>query len=234
MATERASANPSTDQSRSGASTPRSANPAAIGIRRWSQTESATPARPDTIGQHDALGQQLTDNASAGGPERRPHGQFGAPRGPAGEQQTGHVGARDEQDQPDRSGQQNQPRRLTLEKGRLERIEAQRLALVGRGIQLLQALRDDVDLALRASDRDAGLQACDEHPVVELARDGSVVLAFADDAPQIQRRREPVVAGMTPTIVDTMSCGAAPTRTRERPMAARASPKRRLAIRSLI
>ena len=53
--------------------------------------------------EHQALGEQLRDQAAAAGAQSGPHGQFPAARGALGQQQIGDIGARDQQDQRDRA-----------------------------------------------------------------------------------------------------------------------------------
>jgi hypothetical protein len=51
-------------------------------------------------GQHEALREELTDDASSPRPERRAHRQFARAHAAAGEQQVGNVRAADEQHDP--------------------------------------------------------------------------------------------------------------------------------------
>ena len=58
--------------------------------------------------QEGALGEQLADQAAAGGAQRQPHGDLAPAPGGARQQQTGDVGAGDEQDEGDRAGEQQE------------------------------------------------------------------------------------------------------------------------------
>ena len=61
----------------------------------------------DAAGQreHDALGEQLADDAPTAGADRQPHADLALARGAAREQQVGDVGARDQQDDEHRGGE---------------------------------------------------------------------------------------------------------------------------------
>ena len=80
--------------------------------------------------EHDALGQQLPDDAPAARAERGPHRDLAAPAGGPREQQVGDVGARDEQHERDAGHHQVQNARHFRRQERLaERLGGARSSL---------------------------------------------------------------------------------------------------------
>ena len=80
--------------------------------------------------KQDALGQQLTDDATAAGAKRGAHRDLASTAGGASQQQVGGVRARDHQQQPDGPEDGQKRRADASRKRRLERLEARR-QLVG-------------------------------------------------------------------------------------------------------
>ena len=72
---------------------------------RQQRTDDATTRR-----EHDALGEQLSDDASTAGAEGQANRDLAVPRRAAREQQTRHVGTDDEQHDADRDGERREAR----------------------------------------------------------------------------------------------------------------------------
>ena len=68
------------------------------------------PSAPPSETEHQRLGQKLPDDAVARGAERRPDRHLALARGAPREQQIGDVGARNQQDERDRSAEDQQRR----------------------------------------------------------------------------------------------------------------------------
>ena len=124
-------------------------------------------------GEHQALGQQLADDAPAAGAERGADGDFLLARERAGEEQVGDVGARDEEHEGHRrhehqERQAHAPDRLLLQRQHAERQPAVRRIEVW--MLAPQPHRQRVELGSRLRDRRARLER----------RDDVVVLAVPD------------------------------------------------------
>ena len=104
-------------------------------------------------GQDDALGQDLTDDAAAGGPERGAHRDLLLSLMRSGEQQVGDVGAGDQQNERD-GAEQNQQRRAARALDQLRQTaHADAPLRLERRIFLQQLPLDGVQLRVGALDR---------------------------------------------------------------------------------
>ena len=86
---------------------------------RDEHAEGAADAR-----QQHAFGKKLADDAAAAGAERQPDGDLGASHRTAREQETGDVGARDQQRQQHRRSEGEQPLPRPSEQGLVQRHDA--------------------------------------------------------------------------------------------------------------
>ena len=124
------------------------------------------PERAADEREHQALGDELAHDDTARRAQRRAHGQLAPARGAAGEQQVGHVRARDQQHEAD--GPQQQPeRRLRLAGHEVvaEGLDADRPLRVRRRVRLGEALRHHGHLLVGLVERDARLESPHhEHP----------------------------------------------------------------------
>ena len=95
--------------------------------------------------------------------ERRPHRQLALARDRARQQQVGHVGAGDEQDEKDGAHQREQRRPHVGDEVLANRlhVEVQARGLLG-GESRSQLVRDAIDVRLRFGNRDARLEAADD------------------------------------------------------------------------
>ena len=150
----------------------RNHDPAAIGRRdarnvaghQQQQTANARCAKGEAehasrAGQQHALGQQLTDNASATGADRGSDRELALPARRSREQQVGHVAARDQQHQRDRA-EQHQQRRSHVARRRLaHRHDGDAFLLVHPlRVQLAKIFAADFHLCPRRVHADARFQ----------------------------------------------------------------------------
>ena len=147
--------------------------------------------------EHDALGEQLTDDASAAGAERRAQGHLAAPRRGPCQQHVGHVGARDEQQQ---SGQRREHRRGDVEhravlrhRPRLRFGHHEQLdALVRRRVLRGEHVDLDGERRARLFDADAAREATDhgERMAIPIFEPRRALGGVVRDAVQDRHRHE--------------------------------------------
>ena len=121
--------------------------------------------------KHEALGRQLTHETPSPRAERRAKRHLVLPRRRAREQQVRHVGAGDEQDEPDGAEERHERRLRVLDDIVLERHDPD--AHVGRlvhGVLLPELPGDAVHLGLRLLERHARLQPAEDGEEREVAR----------------------------------------------------------------
>ena len=132
---------------------------------------TSTPARAAAEREQHALGQRLPGEAQAAGAERRAYRHLALARRRFGEQQVGHVDARDEQHEGDRAEKGQEAvthRRLELV---AQRRHVRAVVAVGLGILLLKLRADPIHLRARAFERHAGLQPrVDAQKVIDARR----------------------------------------------------------------
>jgi hypothetical protein len=146
-------------------------------------------------GEQSALDHELTHQPGAAGAERRPQRKIVlAPRN-ACEQQAGHVGARDQQDQADGAHQDAEHRPHATGQLVAQRHERHRRGLVLGGELAAQLGMDRIDVGARRVERRAGLEPPDglqmlaaaaaigDRPVVADERPhlGALIEAFGDE-----------------------------------------------------
>ena len=107
--------------------------------------------------QHDALGQQLPDDAPPAGAERRAHRQLARADRRAREQQVGDVGAADQQHESDDAEEQHRREpQIAADQRVVHRFERHAAALVGLGKLARETVRDGAQVGFGRLDRDAG------------------------------------------------------------------------------
>ena len=117
--------------------------------------------------QDQALGQELADQPSPAGSERRPDGELALPRGAGGQQQVGQVGAGDEQHDADGRSEHQQAAPRSSHHRLEQRRHPHRLAVVAGRELLLQAGGDGGEVGARLVERRRRRQpahAADEVP----------------------------------------------------------------------
>ncbi len=125
--------------------------------RRERHSQQSSRAR-----EQDALGQQLTEDASAGGAEGDAQGDLAAPRERAGEQQVGDVGAGDQENERHRSEQGQQRRPGRVRQLPVERQQVHVVPGVGFGKGLLQRRLDRVEVGGGRGGRDPSPEPADD------------------------------------------------------------------------
>ena len=134
---------------------------------RQHQTEHGAGQR-----DHGTLGQQLSDEPPARGAEGRPHGHLVAPPCRAGEQQVCHVGACDQEHEPNRTQEKEQRGpRVAVDLLR-QRDDRRADAAVFLRILALERHGDGVHLGACLLDRHSGRQARDHLEDAQIARPG--------------------------------------------------------------
>ncbi len=123
-----------------------------------SQTEQTTERR-----KHQALGQQLRDDAGPSRAERRSHGELTRPDAAARQEQVRDVGATQKQNEADDAKEEQ---RCQLQVGahhaRTQRLDGDAEALVSRGIVAREPLAERGEIGARGLQRDTRLQAPDD------------------------------------------------------------------------
>ena len=123
--------------------------------------------------QHEALGQELTHDAPPPRPQRGPYGQLLRPARRASQEEVTHVGARDEQDEPDGAQEQPQLHLHVAHHHRLESLHHRRPpGTPFDGLLGPDPLGERENIRPRLLDRDAGLQATEHgQPVAVVVRE---------------------------------------------------------------
>ena len=120
--------------------------------------------------EHQALGQQLTDDPGAPRAERRADRQFTRARRAAGEQQVGEVAARDQQHEPHRAEQHEEPRPVVADDivGHRDHLKPSPCVSFGNCAWMPGTMR--AELAEGLLSRHAGLEAAEDGEVVLVVR----------------------------------------------------------------
>ena len=126
---------------------------------RTAAAASRVPSAPPQSGEDHAFGEQLAHEVAAAGAQRGADGHLAAARGGARDQQAGHIGAGDQHDEAHRHHQHQQGRAYAAHHAVLQQVGVDAHGVVGRGILLLEALRDGVEVGAGGGQRDVGLQA---------------------------------------------------------------------------
>ena len=138
--------------------------------RQEGHQQGAAPAGGDKAdeaaehGQQHALDQQLANQPEAVGAQRVPQRQLARPSRGAGEQQAGHVGADEEQQQPDDAAEDGEGRHqhALAAVRRAPHVEGSEAAAGVRvRVAASQACRHDVELGLHLTQRVPGAHPCE-------------------------------------------------------------------------
>ena len=139
---------------------------------------------PAGQGQEQALGEHLAEQRPAARAERGAEGELRAPRRAAREQQVGHVGAGDQQDQADGAEQQDQRRASVLDDVVLQRDDPNPHLRGGVLGELLAELRrDSIHLRLGLGQRHVAPDPAEHGEEGEVPRRGLLVV-------ELDRREE--------------------------------------------
>ena len=141
--------------------------------------------------EDDALGQELTHDASPARANRSANRDFAAAPGRSHQQQVRHVRARDQQHEPDRAREHEQRRPHVADEHVLDALHAERLVLTD-GVRKSRAefVGRGLEPRVRLLDRDARLQARRGPEIVSLI--GRVPIELERD-PDLRRRPAPPV-----------------------------------------
>ena len=114
--------------------------------------------------QHQALGHQLTDDASPAGAQRRPHGQLACTRGAAREKKVGHVTAADQQHDADNTDEeQGRAVQIGADDRVVHGLERDATVAIGIGKLTCEAFGHGAEVRARCIDGDTGFQAANRH-----------------------------------------------------------------------
>ena len=112
--------------------------------------------------EHQALGQELADDAPPAGAQRRPYRQLTRAYRRACQEQVGHVGAADEQHEADDAEEQHRRQaELAADQRIVHRLEHDAASLVRLRELPRQPFSDGRHVRARGLERHAGLQASD-------------------------------------------------------------------------
>ena len=129
------------------------------GARAPGGDEEPEPAAEER--EEKALGEELPEEPLAPGAEGDADRELAGPAARAREEEVGHVGAGDEEDERDRAEEDEEERPHVSDHRVGERHQARAGALVGVGIGEGETARDAVEVGLRLRDRHAGSQPPD-------------------------------------------------------------------------
>ena len=127
--------------------------------------------------EDEAFGEELPHETSSGGADGQPNRNLALPRGGARQQHPGHVGAGDDEHQPDRHHRPgHDPREHAIGFGMQPRLrggpQTDPAILVGLRVLSAEARGDDIDPGVRLLDRYTGSEpALDEEPALAAAID---------------------------------------------------------------
>ena len=152
----------------------------------------AQPGDRATGAQHEALRQQLPEEAPPIGTEGGAHGELTASAGAGGEQEVGEVGAGDEQHHADRGGKHQQAAAGRADHGVLERRHHHPLPLVAARKGRFEADGDGVELGAGLVEGGAWREAADGADEVPAAARGG----------RIERKGEEDVCGPVGVLFD--------------------------------
>jgi hypothetical protein len=113
-------------------------------------------------GEHEALRQELAQQACSAGSQGDTRGELVLPIGRSGQQQVGHVGAGDQQHEPNRAQQHEKGRTPGAHHLLVEGHEPDPNSPVLVGVVLLEAGGDRIHVGLSALERDVALQTGDD------------------------------------------------------------------------
>ncbi len=123
----------------------------------------ADAQRPAKHREHEALGEQLSDDASALGAERGPHGDLTGARRRPREQQVGDVRTAQEQHEPHHAQQEHRRRlQFASDDAGADRFDDDPASLVGFGILACEPVGNHSQLGLGGFHRHARLQPRDD------------------------------------------------------------------------
>ena len=106
--------------------------------------------------EHGAFRQGVADDVAAAGPQSQPHGHFAMSSHGARQQEIGHVGATDEQEDRSRRHQKEETGRGATERAVAQRVDGQPPPGVAGGPGAFEAVADRRQILPRLGQRDAG------------------------------------------------------------------------------